>query len=70
VTQNMISIQITDDQLAAALKGAAQIEAALPGLISLEPSERRGAAAHGAEDRGVRSRDDPRAGAEPGDRAA
>ena len=42
MSQNMISIQITDEQLAAALNAAAQIEAALPGLISLEPSERKG----------------------------
>ncbi len=42
MSQNMISMVITDEQLAAALAGAAQIEAALPGLVSLEPAVRRG----------------------------
>ena len=42
MSQNMISMDISDDQLAAALNAAAQIEAALPGLISLEPGERKG----------------------------
>lgn len=42
MSQNMISMVITDEQLAAALAGAAQIEAALPGLVSLEPGVRKG----------------------------
>ena len=41
MSQNVISIQITDEPMAAAVNAAAQIEAALPGLISLEPSDRR-----------------------------
>ena len=38
---NLISLDITPEQQAAALVGLAQVEAALPGLISLEPAERR-----------------------------
>jgi len=41
VSQNLVSLSITEDQIAAALAGLAQIEAALPGLISLEPAERK-----------------------------
>nr|WP_211368425.1 hypothetical protein [Pseudoxanthomonas gei] len=37
----MISLDITIEQQAAALAGLAQVEAALPGLLSLEPAERR-----------------------------
>jgi hypothetical protein len=40
----MISMVITDKQVQAVLAGIAQIEAALPGLISLEPGERKGLA--------------------------
>ena len=38
---NLISLDITAEQQAAALAALTQLEAALPGLISLEPSERR-----------------------------
>ncbi|MHB8911609.1 MAG: hypothetical protein ACYC42_02920 [Lysobacter sp.] len=41
VSQNLVSLTITDDQLAAALAGLAQVEAALPGLVSLDPGERK-----------------------------
>ena len=41
MSQNMISLTVTEDQQAAALAGLAQIEAALPGLLSLEADERR-----------------------------
>ena len=42
MSQNLISMVISDDQMAAALKAVTQVEAALPGLISLEPGERKG----------------------------
>lgn len=42
MSQNLISLNLTDDQIAAALAGLQQIEAALPGLIALESGERRG----------------------------
>lgn len=38
---NLISLDITAEQQAAALAALTQLEAALPGLISLEPGERR-----------------------------
>lgn len=38
---NLISLDITAEQQAAALAALTQLEAALPGLISLEPDERR-----------------------------
>ncbi|RYZ69705.1 MAG: hypothetical protein EOP91_15000 [Lysobacteraceae bacterium] len=38
---NLISLDITVEQQTAALAALAQLEAALPGLISLEPGERR-----------------------------
>ncbi len=38
---NLISLDITAEQQAAALAALAQLEAALPGLVSLEPDERR-----------------------------
>lgn len=41
VSQNLISLVVTEDQLASALAGLLQAEAALPGLISLEPGERK-----------------------------
>ncbi|TWI01670.1 hypothetical protein IP90_02229 [Luteimonas cucumeris] len=41
MSQNLITLIVSDEQVAAALAGLAQIEAALPGLISLEPGERR-----------------------------
>jgi len=41
VSINLISLDITIEQQAAALAGLAQVEAALPGLLSLEPAERR-----------------------------
>lgn len=42
MSQNLVSLNLTDDQIAAALAGLQQIEAALPGLIALESGERRG----------------------------
>lgn len=41
MSQNMISLTVTEDQQAAALAGLAQIEAALPGLLSLDAEARR-----------------------------
>jgi len=41
MSQNLISLTLTDEQIAAALAGLQQIEAALAGLISLESGERR-----------------------------
>ena len=38
---NLISLDITPEQQAAALAALTQLEAALPGLLSLEPDERR-----------------------------
>ncbi len=38
---NLISLDITAEQQAAALAALTQLEAALPGLLSLEPDERR-----------------------------
>lgn len=42
VSQNLLSLTVTDEQVSAALAGLQQIEAALSGLISLESGERRG----------------------------
>ena len=41
MTQNLISLSITEEQQTAALAGLAQIEAALPGLLSLDAVERK-----------------------------
>lgn len=41
MSQNLITLTITEEQQAAALAGLAQIEAALPGLLSLDPDERK-----------------------------
>lgn len=42
MSQNLVSLVVTDEQLAAVQAGLQQIEAALPGLIALENGERRG----------------------------
>lgn len=42
MSQNLISLNVTDEQIAAALAGLQQMEAALPGLIAMEAGERRG----------------------------
>lgn len=42
MSQNLVSLNLTDEQVAAAMAGLQQIEAALPGLIALESGERRG----------------------------
>ena len=42
MSQNLVTLAITDEQLAAALVGLQQVEAALPGLIAFEVGERRG----------------------------
>lgn len=42
MSQNLVSLNLTDEQIVAALAGLQQIEAALPGLIALESGERRG----------------------------
>ncbi|QSX78129.1 hypothetical protein [Agrilutibacter solisilvae] len=39
--QNLVSLTVSEAQVAQALAGLAQIEAALPGLISLDPADRR-----------------------------
>lgn len=41
-TQNLVSLVVTPEQQAAALAALSQLEAALPGLISLPPGEARG----------------------------
>ena len=41
MAQNLISLNITEEQQTAALAGLAQIEAALPGLLSLDADERK-----------------------------
>jgi hypothetical protein len=41
VSQNLVSLSITEEQQTAALAGLAQIEAALPGLLSLDADERK-----------------------------
>jgi hypothetical protein len=41
VSQELISLTITDEQQASARAALAQLEAALPGLIPLEPGERK-----------------------------
>lgn len=42
MSQNLVTLAITDEQLAAALAGLQQVEAALPGLIAFDVGERRG----------------------------
>lgn len=42
MSQNLVSLNLTDEQIAAALAGLQQVEAALPGLIALESGDRRG----------------------------
>ena len=41
MSQNLMSLDITEEQQTAALAGLAQIEAALPGLLSLDATERK-----------------------------
>lgn len=41
MSQNFISLSITDEQLASALAGLEQLEAALPGLLALPETDRR-----------------------------
>ena len=41
MSQNLISLDITDTQVSAALDALAALEAALPGLISMDAEERR-----------------------------
>ena len=41
MSQNLVSLRITQEQVEQALAGLAQIEAALPGLISLDPADRK-----------------------------
>ncbi len=41
MSQNLISLTVSEEQQSAALAGLAQIEAALPGLLSLDADERR-----------------------------
>ena len=41
MTQNLVSLTITEEQQTAALAALAQLEAALPGLLSLDPDERK-----------------------------
>src|SRR5688572_6702914 len=41
VSQNLVSLTITPEQVGQAMAGLTQIEAALPGLISLDPADRR-----------------------------
>ncbi len=41
MSQNLISLIVTEEQQAAALAALTQLEAALPALLSLEPGDRR-----------------------------
>ena len=41
MSQNLVSLTVSEEQQSAALAGLAQIEAALPGLLSLDVDERR-----------------------------
>ena len=45
--QKLVTLAITDDQVAAALAGLQQVEAALPGLMAFEAGTRRGRALMG-----------------------
>jgi len=42
VSQNLVSLTLTPGQVAAALAALDQVEASLPGLISLQPEDRKG----------------------------
>ncbi|MFD0738509.1 hypothetical protein ACFQZQ_04310 [Lysobacter koreensis] len=42
MSQNLVSLDYTDEQIAAAMAALQQIEAALPGLIAMESGDRRG----------------------------
>lgn len=42
MSQNLVSLSLTNDQIAAALAAVEQIEASLPGLIALQPDDRKG----------------------------
>jgi hypothetical protein len=42
MSQNLVSLILTSEQIAAAFGGLSQLEAALPGLISLQPEDRKG----------------------------
>jgi len=42
VSQNLVSLTLTNDQIAAAMVALEQLEASLPGLISLQLEDRKG----------------------------
>ncbi|GAB3353464.1 hypothetical protein [Lysobacter tyrosinilyticus] len=42
MSQNLVSLTLTSDQIAAAMAALEQVEASLPGLISLQPEDRKG----------------------------
>ena len=42
MSQNLVSLTLTQDQVTAALTALDQVEASLPGLISLQPEDRKG----------------------------
>src|SRR3546814_5709396 len=42
MSQNMVSLTISDEQATSAMAGVSQVGAALPGLVSLEPDDRKG----------------------------
>jgi hypothetical protein len=42
VSQNLVTLNVTDQQVQTVLTALGQIEAALPGLISMEPADRKG----------------------------
>ncbi|MDR7136110.1 hypothetical protein J2X06_003328 [Lysobacter niastensis] len=42
MSQNLVSLTLTHDQVTAALTALDQVEASLPGLISLQPEDRKG----------------------------
>jgi len=42
VSQNLVSLTLTNDQIATAMVALEQLEASLPGLISVQPEDRKG----------------------------
>lgn len=42
MSQNMVSLEISEEQASSATAGIAQVGQALPGLMSLEPDDRKG----------------------------
>src|SRR3546814_16274481 len=49
MSQNMVSLTISDEQATSAMAGVSPVGAALPGLVSLEPDDRKGLVYMGAK---------------------